>query len=105
MIIRTNMADRAAASERVAAPRLSEREKRRLENSKYPEGKVSPVIPEKIVEEVKPEPVQKEVRVEKTIEEEKELVAVDEAIAQPGTIMIRSKALEEIENKKTEQNE
>lgn len=101
MIIRTNMAGRAASHSAIAAPSLSDREKRRLNNTKHSEGRVSPVILKEIVET---EPVEEvKVRVEEQIETiqepEKPIVLPDNTIAEPGTAMIRSKVLEELENK------
>ena len=75
MIIRTNMADRAAAGLRAAAPQLSDREKRRLDNTKHSEGRKSPVIPTPIVET---EPVEEEVKVR--VEEQVETFSLAEQI-------------------------
>lgn len=101
MIIRTYMSERAAANQRLAAPRLSDRELRRLAHTKHSKGK----MPE-VVEEVKEEiPVVEEVREEIVEEIKEEPAAVVEPIeeleqpaVEPGTARIRSKALEEIEN-------
>lgn len=100
MIIRTTIAGRAVIDSPIARPKLSDREKRRLDNTKHSEGKITPAIPKSIVKE--------EVRVEedKTIEgkEENAVVAqptveASRSIAEPGTAMIRSKVLEELEKK------
>ena len=84
-----------------ARPSLTNRERKRLENTKHSEGKeFSAVIPE---EEVKVEPVIKEevpVRNEIIIEKEMENAAADETIVQPGTAVVRSKVLEELEAEK-----
>lgn len=107
MIIRTNMANRAAMAQKPVAPSLSDREKRRLDNTRHSEGRVSPVIPEEIVEAKPVEEVK--VRVEEKVEtiQEKEetavvaepIVELDDATVEPGTAMIRSKVLEELESK------
>lgn len=105
MIIRTTMAERAVTGHKVTAPRLSDREKRRLENTRHSEGKVSPAAPTKIVD---PKPVEEEVRVEEkiveTIKNEEPAVSAQpieepvKPVAKPGTAVIRSKVLDELAN-------
>lgn len=94
------MSERAAANQRLAAPRLSDRELRRLAHTKHSKGK-TPEVVEEIKEGI---PVVEEVR-EEIVEEIKEEPAAVEPIeeleqpaVEPGTARIRSKALEEIEN-------
>lgn len=111
MIIRTNMADRLGDALSMHPPKLSNRELRRLENTKHSKGRQSPVVEDiSIPEEVKVEPVIKEevpVRVE-IIEEKKEtesavieqpVVEQDSATAEPGTAVVRSKVLDELNKK------
>lgn len=104
MIIRTNMAQRAATREKVVAPSLSNRELRRLANTKHAKEKKYSADPVSIAEE---KPVEEEikvreennwVKVEETISE-KTVEAPEETIAKPGTAIVRSKVLEEIANK------
>ena len=108
MIIRTNVARRAAAATKATAPQLSDREKRRLENTKHPEGRISPVIPNMAVEtepveEVKVRVEEEKVETVKTVEEikpavvEKTIDELDNTVVEPGTAMIRSKVLEELD--------
>lgn len=109
MIIRTYMSQERA---RVPArTRQSQREQRRLENTKHPEGK--PNAPAVEVDEASTEkqvlPIQEKVpvRVEEDIKEvEKKAAASAETIAEPdkttvkpGTAIVRSKVLDEIANK------
>lgn len=100
MIIRTSMAERAATVHAVAAPKLSTREIRRLEHTKHPEGRISPIIKKPVEEE--PIIEEAEIRVDDIIEnnEPAELVTEEPVIenAEPGTAFVRSKALEEINN-------
>lgn len=111
MIIRTNMADRLGDVPSMHPPKLSNRELKRLENTKHSEGKQSPVVEKiSVPEEVITEPVIKEevpVRVE-IIEEKKEtesavieqpIMEQDNATAEPGTAVVRSKVLEELNRK------
>lgn len=95
MIIRTSIAERGSAN--IALPRqLSKREQRRLENTKYPKGKIAeaPIEDTESIENIVP------VRVEET--QEKEPAVPEETIVEPGTAIIRSKALEELEKNKVE---
>ena len=95
------MSERAAANQRLAAPRLSDRELRRLAHTKHSKGK-TPEVVEEVKEEI---PVVEEVR-EEIVEEIKEEPAaavepieeLEESAVEPGTARIRSKAVEEIEN-------
>ena len=100
MIIRTSMADRAATVHTVAAPKLSTREQRRLEHTKHPEGRLSPIVKKSVEEQ--PIIEEAEIRVDDIIEnnEPAEPVVEEPVIenAEPGTAVIRSKALEEINN-------
>lgn len=105
MIIRTSMANRDVRTKPSHPQKLSDRELKRLENTKHSEGKVPAVkeipIPE---EEVKVESVIKEeVPVRDTVIIEKKEVedaAGDPTIAEPGTAVVRSKVLEELEAEK-----
>lgn len=85
MIIRTSMAERAAAGSPVAVPRLSQRELRRLEYTGHRK---------KVEEEA---PVVEEVREESAVAAQP-IQEPDNVIVEPGTAKIRSKVLEEIEN-------
>lgn len=100
MIIRTSMAERAAIVHAVAAPKLSTREIRRLEHTKHPEGRISPIIKKPVEEE--PIIEEAEIRVDDIIEnnEPAEPVTEEPVIenAEPGTAIIRSKVLEELAN-------
>ena len=98
------MANRDVSTKYSRPKKLSDRELKRLENTKHSEGKIPAVkkipIPE---EEVKVEPVIKEevpVRDEVIKENEVENAAGDPTIAEPGTAVVRSKALEELEAEK-----
>ena len=117
MIIRTNMATRDQ-DEYLRVPKLSQREQRRLKYTKHPEGKQSPEEPsteeKKIIEplneevQVRVQEVQEEKQVEeKKQEPKKEAVATvqivgetSEKIAEPGTAIIRSRALDELQQNK-----
>lgn len=79
MIIRTSIADRLAAMPKKQVLVLSEREKRRLKNTDYAEPDT---IKEKPISEVDNAQVREEHRLENEIE--------------PGTIQIKSKALDEL---------
>lgn len=91
MIIRTSMAERAAVDNKIAVPRLSYREQKRLEHSKLAKKMLENV--EEVIEET---PVAEEVREEKVVAQPiEELAHTDVA---PGTAIVRSKVLEELEN-------
>lgn len=109
MIIRTYIADRGS---QFAVPLgLSKREQRRLENTKHPERKIAEKFSK--VEEVSAEPTVEEevpVRVEEIVEEKKTeeqraaavVVPIEgsgDTIVEPGTAMIKSKVLDELQNK------
>ena len=101
MLIRTH---KTAAAKFQPAAGLSLREKRRLANTIHPEGKHT------AVPTVEAEPIKEEIREEIPVEAVKEESAVvaetvaefSENIAEPGTAMIRSKVLEELEASKTQ---
>ena len=109
MIIRTLTADRGSSF--YVPPGLSKREQRRLENTKHSKGKIAEKFSE--VEKVSAEPIVEEevpVRVEEIIEEKKTeeqraaavVVPIEgsgDTIVEPGTAMIKSKVLDELQNK------
>lgn len=92
------MAERGSVNSKTLPRQLSKREQRRLENTKHPKGKKiaeAPIEDTESIKNIVP------VRVEEEIQE-KEPAIPEETIVEPGTAIIRSKALEELENNKVE---